>query len=196
MRGLRPTQRALSIAILTCAAALCQPKPEPKYALEFTSVVDSTGDFNGFGAFPAINNHSEVAFTAARNGIAGVFRAREGMEALATISSTKDNLNSFGADVSINPAGTVEFGASTSSNSRDIFKGDGKSLTLIVDSTASGFVGRILGSPPINALRNRGVLCRVRAARAARGSLYRKGSRPSGANPLGDGSSQDRADGG
>jgi hypothetical protein len=141
----------LAIAILTCATALCQPKPEPKYAIEFASVVDSTGDFNGFGAFPAINNHGEVAFTAARNGTPGVFRAREGVAALATISSTKDNLNSFGADVSINPAGTVAFGASTSSNSRGLFKGDGNSLTLIVDSAASGFVGRILGSPSINA---------------------------------------------
>src|SRR5215472_186251 len=100
----RQTQRALAIAVLTCATALCQPKPEPKYAIEFISVTDSTGDFNAFGSFPAINNHGEVAFTAARNGTSGVFRSREGMEALATISSTADNLNSFGADVSINPA--------------------------------------------------------------------------------------------
>jgi hypothetical protein len=146
MRSLRLTQRAVAIAILTCATALCQPKHEPKYAIEFTSVVDSTADFNAFGGFPAINNHGEVAFTAARSGTSGIFRAREDMEGLA---STKDDLNGFGADVSISPAGAVAFGATTSSNSRALFKGDGKSRTLIVDSTPSGFVGRVLGSPSV-----------------------------------------------
>ena len=151
MKSLRPTQRAFAIAILTCAAALCQPKSEPKYAIEFTSVTDSTGDFNAFGTFPAINNHGEVAFTAVKNGTPGVFRSREGLEQFVTVASTKDALNSFGADVSINSSGMVAFGATTASNSRAIIKGDGKSLTSIVDSTAAGFVGRALGSPSINA---------------------------------------------
>ena len=151
MRNLRQTQCAFAIAILTCAAALCQPKPQPKYAIEFTSVTDSTGNFSAFGAFPAINNQGEVAFTAVKNGSPGVFRSREDMEQFVTIASTKDALDSFGADVSLNASGTVAFGATTASNSRSIFKGDGKSLTLIVDSTAAGFVGRVLGSPSINA---------------------------------------------
>jgi hypothetical protein len=114
-------------------------------------VTDSTGDFSAFGTFPAINNHGEVAFTAVKNGTPGVFRSREGMEQFVTIASTKDALNSFGADLSLNPSGMVAFGASTASNSRAIFKGDGKSLTVIVDATAAGFVGRVLGSPSINA---------------------------------------------
>ena len=151
MRNLRQTQCAFAIAVLTCAAALCQPKPQPKYAIEFTSVTDSTGNFSAFGAFPAINNQGEVAFTAVKNGSPGVFRSREDMEQFVTIASTKDALDSFGADVSLNASGTAAFGATTASNSRSIFKGDGKSLTLIVDSTAAGFVGRVLGSPSINA---------------------------------------------
>ena len=151
MRGLRQTQSVSAIAVLTCAAALCQPKPELKYAIEFTSVTDSNGEFNTFGTFPAINNHGEVAFTAIKSGAPGVFRSREGLEQLVTIASTKDALNSFGADVSISPSGMVAFGASTASNSRAIIKGDGKSLTSIVDSTAAGFIGRVLGSPSINA---------------------------------------------
>ena len=151
MRILRQTQCGFAIAILTSAAALCQPNPEPKFAIEFTPVTDSTGDFSAFGTFPAINNHGEVAFTAVKNGTPGVFRSREGMEQFVTIASTKDALNSFGADLSLNPSGMVAFGASTASNSRAIFKGDGKSLTVIVDATAAGFVGRVLGSPSINA---------------------------------------------
>src|SRR4051794_20157696 len=151
MSSLRQTQSVFAIAVLTCAAALCQPKPEPKYAIEFTSVTDSTGEFNAFGAFPAINNHGEVAFTALKSGSPGVFRSREALQQSVTIASAKDNLNSFGADVSINSSGMVAFGASTASNSRVLMKGDGKSLTSIVDSTVSGFIGRFLGSPSINA---------------------------------------------
>jgi hypothetical protein len=151
MRSLRQTQSMFAIAVLTCAAALCQPKPEPKYAIEFTPVTDSTGEFNTFGTFPAINNHGEVAFTAVKSGTPGVFRSREGLEQLVTIASPKDTLNSFGADVSINSSGMVAFGATTASNSRAIMKGDGKPLTSIVDSTMAGFIGRFLGSPSINA---------------------------------------------
>src|SRR6476469_1436816 len=151
MKSLRQTQSVFAIAVLTCAGALCQPRPEPKYAIEFTSVTDSTGEFNTFGTFPAINNHGEVAFTAIKSGTPGVFRSREGLEQLVTIASPKDVLNSFGADVSINSSGMVAFGATTVSNSRVIMKGDGKSLTSIVDSTMAGFIGRFLGSPSINA---------------------------------------------
>ena len=151
MRSLRQTQCAFAIAVLTSAAALCQTQPQPKYAIEFTPVADSTASFSAFGAFPAINNQGAVAFTAVHDGTPGVFRFREGTEQLVTIASTKDSLSSFGADLALNPSGTVAFGATTASNSRSIFKGDGESLTLIVDSTAAGFVGRVLGSPSINA---------------------------------------------
>ena len=151
MRSLRQIQYAFAIAALTSAAAICQPQPQPKYAIEFTPVADSTGSFSAFGAFPAINNQGEVAFTAVHNGTNGVFRFREGTEQYVTIASTKDSLSSFGADVSLNASGMVAFGATTASNSRAIFKGDGKSLILIVDSTAAGLVARVLGSPSINA---------------------------------------------
>ena len=36
MSSLRQTQCVFAIAVLTSAAAVCQPKPEPKYAIEFT----------------------------------------------------------------------------------------------------------------------------------------------------------------
>lgn len=151
MTSLRQTQCAFAIAVLTSAAAVCQTQPQPKYAIEFTPVADSAGSFSAFGAFPAINNQGEVAFTAVHDGTPGVFRFREGTEQFVTIASTKDSLSSFGADLSLNASGTVAFGATTASDSRAIFKGDEKSLTLIVDSTAAGFVGRVLGSPSINA---------------------------------------------
>lgn len=153
-RTLRQTQGALALAVLTCAAAFGQnpTKHEAKYQIEFTQLVDSTGDFNSFGAFPAINNRGDVAFTANHHGDPGVFRVREETAAVATIASnSRDSLSSFGADVAINPAGAVAFGATTSTGSRAIFKSDGNSrTTLIADSTAAGFFNQGVGSPSID----------------------------------------------
>ena len=151
MSSLRQTQCVFAIAVLTCAAALCQPQTQPKYAIEFTSAADSTGEFSAFGAFPAINNQGEVAFTAIKSGTPGVFRSRGSHGTVRDYRIHQGRVEFFGADVSINASGTVAFGATTASNSRAILKGDGKSLTSIVDSTVAGLSARFLGSPSINA---------------------------------------------
>jgi len=149
-------RKSAAIALtLTIGAqlALSQVKStaDKKFDFEFTNVVDTTNGFHSFGNFPAINNHTEVAFTATQDGTGpGVFRAHQGNEKLKTIASGLDGLSFFGDDVAINVDGVVAFGATTTTNSRAIFKGDGKFRLRIADSIADGLVRIGLGSPSIN----------------------------------------------
>src|SRR5262245_33487121 len=82
-------RRLIVMALLACYASFCQDgvKTEAKSAIEFTPLIDSSGEFTSFGAFPALNNQGEVVFTAARNGKAGVFRIHAEAEHLAVIAS-------------------------------------------------------------------------------------------------------------
>jgi hypothetical protein len=84
---------------------LAQPR---LYTLDYVLSHKRTFFFSAFGAFPAINNQGEIAFTAVHNGTPGVFRFGEGTEQYVTIASTKDALNLFGADVSMNAAGMAD----------------------------------------------------------------------------------------
>ena len=144
---------ALSLAVLTMTPVFCQERQasDKKYEIEFTNVADTTKGFSGFGNFPAINNHGDIAFTADRNGVGpGVFEVR-GQEKVTTVASGLDGLTFFADSVAVNSAGVVAFAATTATGSLAIFKGDGGPRTLIADSIANGLNKLGLGAPSINA---------------------------------------------
>lgn len=150
---------AAALAILASATAFSQNpgssqnpgQSHQKYDVEFVKVVDSTQQgFTGFRTFPSINNHGEVAFVAVQDGVEGVFRS--GSErATFTVIASGGGLSNFGDDVSINASGVVAFSATTGSGSRALFKGDGRSKTLVADSAVNGLLKIGVGSPSINA---------------------------------------------
>ena len=150
----RHTTVVLALAIVTSIPAFSEDhsRSGKNYQFEFTNITDTTQGYSGFGTFPAINNHGEVAFIATRNnGDAVVLRTRDPGEKLTTIASPSDGLSAFGDDVALNASGVVVFDANTSTGSRAIFKGDGGSKTRIADSTANGLSKFGFGSPSINA---------------------------------------------
>jgi hypothetical protein len=153
----KPAIGVLVLTILTSMPAFSERpgSPDKEYEIEFVNVVDSTRGFAGFMSFPAINNHGDVAFAAVRNGEEGVFRIPPAgygnSHATTAIASIEDGLSSFGNDVAINAGGAVAFDATTATESRAIFRGDGASRTLIADSVANGLAKIFIGSPSINA---------------------------------------------
>jgi hypothetical protein len=117
-----------------------------------TTVVDTAGAFSDFGFSPAVNDSGTVAFSALSKatGKWGVYRLSSN-GVLTTIADTSGPIGDFGPGcVTMNDAGQVAFWAGLKSGASAIFRGDGTSLDMIVDST--GAFGGFEAQPMVNNL--------------------------------------------
>ena len=97
-----------------------------------TTIADSTGPFNYFGAAPSLNEAGTVAFVAGKNGgdggAFGIYKGNGGV--LTTIADLSGPFSAFSNDFisnqpSINDAGDVVFTAGLDAGGAGIFIGDG-----------------------------------------------------------------------
>ena len=105
-----------------------------------TTIVDSAGPFNYFGAAPSLSSTGTVAFVAGKGGVdGGVFGIYSGNGGLlTTIADISGPFSSFGSfnfgQPSINDAGTVAFLASLDTGGFGIYTGDGTGTSEIIGS--------------------------------------------------------------
>jgi hypothetical protein len=115
-----------------------------------STVVDTAGLFSNFGYSPALNDSGTVAFSAVSKttGLSGIYTLSS-TGVLTTIADTKGSIADFAAGaVTINDSGTVAFMATLKSGGTAIYRGDGSTLDMIVDS--SGPFTHFESQPMIN----------------------------------------------
>ena len=103
-----------------------------------TTIVDSTGPFNYFGAAPSLSEAGTVAFVAGKNGqdggVFGIYKGGGG--ALTTIADISGPFSSLGGfnfnQPSLNNSGTVAFIAGLDAGGAGIFIGDGTFTSEVI----------------------------------------------------------------